>query len=136
MKKAALILGVLLATNVFAYDGTPQQQVDAFFSDLERDSGRAVDQLYASNPIMKHKAQELTIMKGHLSQTASLFGDYLGYETVVAEQLSPSLVRLSVLEKRELHPITWAFYFYKPKDHWIISQAVFVDNFHGIGSRK
>ncbi len=111
-------------------------QVDAFFKELPSDSNKAIDNLYASNPAMQQKAQALTLMKAQMPQVSALFGSYLGYELISKEKISTSLVRISVVEKRNLHPLTWEFYFYKPKEKWIVSQAVFVDQFQNLGTKK
>jgi hypothetical protein len=136
MKKIIFILLATLHLSAYAYDGSPTDQVEAFFKELPVNSDKAIDNLYASNPAMQQKAQGLTLMKAQIPQVAALFGSYIGYELISEEKISPSLVRVSVIEKRELHPLTWEFYFYKPKDRWIISQAMFGDQFQNLGSKK
>ncbi len=127
---------LLITTNGLAYEGTPQKHVDAFFKEISKNTDKAIDNLYASNPAMQQKIQALTVMKSQMSQVSTLYGSYLGYETISEEQLSPSLVRISALAKYEVHALTWEFYFYKPTNEWIISQATFVDRFQNVGSKK
>ena len=127
---------LLMTTNGLAYEGAPQKHVDAFFKDISKNTDKAIDSLYSSNLAMRQKIQALTLMKSQMSQVSTLYGSYLGYETISEEQLSPSLVRISALAKYELHAVTWEFYFYKPTSKWIISQATFVDQFQNIGPKK
>ncbi len=127
---------LLVTTNGLAYEGTPQKHVDAFFKEIVKNTDKAIENLYTSNPAMQQKLQALTLMKSQMSQISNLYGSYLGYETISEEQLSPSLVRISALAKYEVHALTWEFYFYKPTNKWIISQATFVDRFQNVGSKK
>ncbi|MEE2730043.1 MAG: hypothetical protein VYA55_04435 [Pseudomonadota bacterium] len=80
--------------------------------------------------------QTLTVMKTQLASVTTFFGSYLGFEIIAEEELSPSLVRISAIAKYELHPVGWEFYFYKPRNKWIISQALFADQFQNIANKK
>lgn len=131
-----IITLILLSTDAYSYDGQPIDQVNEFFKEMAVDSNKAIDNLYASNPAMEQKAQALTMMKGQISQISALYGSLLGYEIIATEELSPSLIRISALEKHSLHPMTWEFYFYKPENMWMISQATFFDQFQNIGPKK
>jgi hypothetical protein len=131
-----IIFLLVITTNVLAYGGTPEKQVDSFFKEFSNSTDKAIDNLYASNPAMQQKLQALTLMKSQMGQVSTLYGSYLGYETISEEQLSASLVRISALAKYDVHAVTWEFYFYKPTNKWIISQATFYDQFQNIGSKK
>lgn len=138
MKK--LIFGIILlfsTSGVFAYEGSPKDQVALFFKDIAAGkTSEAIDNLYSSNPAMSQKQQELTVLKQQMGTVNSLYGRFIGSEIVHYEELSPSLIRIVQVAKHELHPILWEFYFYKPNDKWIISQGLFVDQFQIIGSKK
>lgn len=138
MKHLLAILSVTILSSIaHAYEGTPSEQVEIFFAELS--SGKvneSIDNLYASNPAMQQKIQALTVLKQQLSSVTPLYGAMLGNENISQEKLSPSLVRIVQVAKHELHPVVWEFYFYKPKDKWIISQAMFVDQFQVIGAKK
>ena len=127
----------LACSNSAAYDGSPGEQVSAFFADLSKGSANdAVDGLYSSNSAFKQKIQALTVLKQQMASVPALFGAYLGMELVHEEQISPSVMRVVAIEKREIHPIIWEFYFYKPKENWVISQAVFGDQFQNLQSNQ
>lgn len=133
----SILLSFLVAATANAYDGLPKEQVSAFFKELA--SGKtasAVDNLYASNPLMSQKPQQLTMLKQQLGSVSALYGSFLGTENIHTEELSSSLVRIVEVEKHENHPIVWEFYFYKPKDKWIISQGMFLDQFTMVGAKK
>ncbi|MDX1757389.1 MAG: hypothetical protein R3175_15135 [Marinobacter sp.] len=132
----ALIVSVLASVS-HAYEGEPAKQVDRFFAELSAGKvNESIDNLYASNPAMQQKIQALTMLKQQLASLIPLYGSMLGNENVSREELSPSLMRIVQVAKHELHPVIWEFYFYKPEDKWIISQAMFVDQFQIIGAKK
>jgi hypothetical protein len=120
-----------------AYDGEPSSQVEQFFTELAVGKvNESIDNLYASNPIMQQKIQALTVLKQQLASLTPLYGEVMGTENITNEKLSPSITRIVQVAKHTVHPIVWEFYFYKPKNKWIISQAMFVDQFQVVGAKK
>ncbi|MDM3871078.1 hypothetical protein QSV34_06875 [Porticoccus sp. W117] len=138
MKNIILIISVLLfANNATGYEGNPTSQVDQFFSEISAGKAdQAIDNLYSNNPTMQQKIQALTVLKQQINSLGAFYGNYLGFEKVSYEEISPSVVRMVTVAKYEVHPIVWEFYFYKPKNTWIISQAMFVDQFQVLGAKK
>jgi hypothetical protein len=137
MKKPTFaFLMIMMSANTFSYEGNPSEQVRKFFSDFSTSTDKAIDNLYASNPAMQQKPQGLMVMKTQTASLANFYGKYIGYEIALEEEISPSLVRISALGKYEMHPVTWEFYFYKPKDKWMTSQAAVVDQFQNLGSKR
>lgn len=132
-----LIPAILLASSVQAYEGSPRNQVSSFFKDLKAgDYSEAIDKLYSSNPLMSQKSQQLTMLKQQLGSISALYGSFINNENMNIEELSSSVIRIVEVAKHEHHPIIWEFYFYKPKDKWIISQGLFVDQFQTVGNKK
>ena len=136
MRPLLPVLLLLISAKALAYEGVPAEQVKSFFKDLPVNTDKAIDNLYASNAAISQKVQALTMMKSQMPQVSALYGEFLGYEVISTEKISPSLVRISVLEKRNLHAITWEFYFYKPRAKWMISQAMFFDQFQNVGTKQ
>lgn len=59
-----LILLISLSASAFAYEGSPQEQVDSFFKDLSAGkTNDTIDIPYSSNPAVSRKIQHLTILK-------------------------------------------------------------------------
>jgi len=138
MKKLGFLISALLvASTVQAYEGNPESQVSEFFKELKAGKfSESIDNLYSSNPLMSQKQQQLTMLKQQLSSIPALYGSFISNENISTEELSPSLVRIVEVAKHESHPVVWEFYFYKPKDKWIISQGMFVDQFQTVGAKK
>jgi len=120
-----------------AYEGSPTEQAEAFFADIAAGkSNDAVDRLYASNPAMQQKLQTIALVKQQLSTIQTLFGSQIGTDTVRMEQITDSITRIVIVAKHELHPVIWELYFYRPQDKWIVSQALFNDQFQLLGAKK
>ena len=133
----AILILCILSIGSYAYEGSPSKQVELFFSDLSAGKvNESIDSLYASNLAIQQKVQALTLLKQQLASVTPLFGKMIGNEKISKENISPSLVRIVQVAKHEAHPIVWEFYFYKPKDKWIVSQAMFVDQFQVVGAKK
>lgn len=56
-----------------------------------------------------------------------LYGTPIGIEKIREDDLSPSLKRIVYIQKFERYPVAWEFYFYKPKDKWMINTLNFRD---------
>jgi hypothetical protein len=137
MRLLALITFMTFSSLSLSYEGSPTEQVNLFFSDLSAGKvNESIDGLYASNPLMQQKIQALTMLKQQLGSVGALYGDIIGNENISTEKLSPSITRIVQAAKHDAHPVIWEFYFYKPKGKWIISQAMFVDQFQTVGAKQ
>ncbi len=142
MKKIMLMLFVFvivigLPIISFAYEGSPEEQVSAFFKDISAGKGNeAIDSLYKSNPAFGEKLQQLTMLKQQLSAVNALYGKSIAQENYVVEKPTPSVTRIVIVDKHEKHPIIWEFYFYKPLDKWMVSQGIFNDQFGLLNAKQ
>ncbi|WP_299006277.1 hypothetical protein [uncultured Shewanella sp.] len=61
MKKLILLFALsVIAPMTLAYEGAPAKQVSQFFTEVaEGKISQAIDHLYASNPLVMQRAQEL-----------------------------------------------------------------------------
>ena len=48
------------------------------------------------------------------------FGETLGSEYISTEKVGSSLIKILYIQKFERHIMYWSFYFYKPKDAWVL----------------
>jgi hypothetical protein len=138
MRRLIVVITILaIPSAAFTYKGTPKNQVALFFKDIAAGkSTEAIDNLYSSNPAFSQKQQQLTLLKQQLATVTTLYGTFIGSEKIHYEELSPSLIRIVQVAKHEIHPILWEFYFYKPRNNWMISQGKFVDQFQVVGTNK
>jgi len=56
------------------------------------------------------------------------FGKILGYEHISTKKVGNSLIKIVYIQKFEKHIMPWEFYFYKPKDEWILDAFWTYDN--------
>ena len=48
-------------------------------------------------------------------------GDIMGYERISSRQIGDSITECVYIAKCEKHVLRWRFYFYKPKDKWMLN---------------
>ena len=90
----------------------------------------AYDALFIGSSLPKVKPQAIALMKRQTSTALSLYGPIVGVELVKSEKYGNSLVKLVYLLKFNNLPTVWRLYFYKPKDHWFLTNVVFNDRYN------
>jgi hypothetical protein len=127
----------LLAVSAVSQAQTPSEMAEQYLRQVTTsDSDQALDQLFAGSGIDELKPQEILTLKSQTKMAMGLFGTPIGIEKVREEELSPSLKRLVYLQKFERYPVAWEFYFYKPKDRWVINTLNFKDKVSSIVGPK
>lgn len=66
-----------------------------------------------------------TTFIGEIAKLESLYGKMVGFETIHAVIVVPSMLRDYVMVKFERGPVYFAFDCYKAKNHWTIPQINF-----------
>lgn len=133
-----LLLPLFFTLNVNAYEGTPEEQVDAFFEEFEQGkTTEAVDNLFAQTPMAVDNVQlHLDILKASIKEMNEEYGDFLRTENIHNEQLSPSINRIVQVAVFEKTPVIVEFYFYKPQDKWIFNRLMYSSNYSFIEKIK
>ena len=127
MKRLVICLALLLVSGV-SHAQTPSEKVEDFLKQVTTpESDRAMDTLFSGSGFAELKPQEVVTLKSQTKMAMGLYGTTLGFEKIREEDLSPSLKRLVYLQKFEKYPVAWEFYFYKPKDVWVINTLNFRD---------
>ncbi len=70
--------------------------------------------------IEKYKMQE--------SMIKYRFGNAIGVEFIKEKEIGKSLLLITYIQKFERHIMRWQFYFYKPKDKWVLNTFFTDDN--------
>ena len=121
MKKQILI-GILLLSSIVSYgQESPQDIIKNFFNVYNKNSSKAIDELYATNPwSIRIKDGIENVKKEINSYTVDYVGKYYGYELITKKQFSESFVLYSYLVKYDRQPMRFIFKFYKPNDKWTL----------------
>lgn len=139
MKSSLILLALFfIPVTVFAQSpASPKAMVETFLSSVQKGNiNPAFDQLFIGSSIPTDKPQALAALKQQTLGGLPIFGKVLGYEFVLEEQLSESVVRYLYFLKLEKMPTTWEFYFYKPKSQWVLVNIMFTDQFNLLGTKK
>ncbi len=127
MKRFVLAFSLAFASAA-GFAQTPSESADVFLAQVATaKSDEAIDTLFAASGIADLKPQAITALKGQIKMAMGLYGKSIGFEKAREENISPSVKRLVYIQKFENLPVAWEFYFYKPKDTWIINSLNFQD---------
>lgn len=119
---------VLVITPALVHAETPSESVERFLQQVVTpESDAAFDRLFAGSGFAQLKPQDFLTLKSQTKMAMGLYGTPIGLEKIWEEDLSPSLKRIVYLQKFEKYPVAWEFYFYKPKDVWVINTLNFKD---------
>jgi hypothetical protein len=139
MKKIILwtLLFLYPAAALAAEPATPKAMIETFFGGVQKGNiAGAYDQLFTGSTIPVDKPRAVTVLKQQTQANLPLYGTILGYEMVYEEKLSDSVIRYVYILKTEKAPLTWEFYFYKPKSDWFLANINFNDQFNFLGAKK
>lgn len=123
------IFGVALLVASFVCQAqTPSETIEGFLHKVATSaSDQALDDLFAGSGFAETKPQDIITLKSQTRMAMGLYGTPIGIEKIREEDLSPSLKRIVYIQKFERYPVAWEFYFYKPKDKWMINTLNFRD---------
>lgn len=96
---------------------------------MEGQIDEAYDKIFQDSIIPKLKPQMLDFVKRQTAIGVAMYGKLLGFEFIKQQKYGASIVRVVYTLKAEQLPLTWEFYFYKPKSDWILVNVTFNDQF-------
>jgi hypothetical protein len=135
MLLALLTTATTTAHSAGVSDASPAQPEPIASAFLEHVGKGEVDGAMGSLPLcaaLAAKTQQLTLLKGQINTSLSLYGGYLGIEKVRMTEYSPSLLRVVYIMKREQGFLVWNFYFYRATDRWEVTALFFSDQPTGL----
>ncbi len=128
MKKLLIVLLISISGNLFA-QSSPQDMINVFFATYEKDAGKAVKELYATNKWTERIKGEIDKIIGTVNGfTENIMGKYYGYEIITTKKFSKSFELYSYLVKYDRQPIRFIFKFYKPNKKWVLYSYSLDDN--------
>lgn len=128
MKKLLLVLFISISANLFAQKNS-KDLINDFFITYEKDAGKAVKDLYATNPWTERKKDDINqIISTVNGLSEDYIGKYYGYEIITTKKFSDSFILYSYLVKYERQPLRFTFKFYKPNDKWVLFSYALDDN--------
>jgi D-aminopeptidase len=89
------------------------------------EAGKSAEALDLVKPYLIIPMSEFEVMKNQLAMQAPMieqrFGETIGVELAEIEDVGESLMLVMYIQKFEKHLMRWKFYFYKPKDGWVLN---------------
>jgi hypothetical protein len=128
MKKIIIVLLISITGNVFS-QSNPEDLIKNFFVTYEKDAGKAVKDLYATNKWTERIKDDIDKIIGTVNGfTENYMGKYYGYEKITSKKFAESYVLHSYLVKYDRQPLRFIFKFYKPNDKWVLLSYSLDDN--------
>ena len=128
MKKMFICMLFMFTFSLQAAQIEPKDMISEFFSSIIKGNvSVAYDKLFFGSSIPADKPQAVNLLKQQTKNGLSLYGKMLGYEYISKEKYGKSILRYVYILKLEKGPVVWVFYFYKPKDKWILANVTFND---------
>ena len=89
------------------------------------EAGKSSEALDLLKPYLIIPVAEFDVMKNQLAMQAPMieqrFGKTISVELADVEEVGESLMLVMYIQKFEKHMMRWKFYFYKPKDGWVLN---------------
>lgn len=123
-----VLLCLLSGACLAAENPGPAQLAETFLTRLgKNEPDAAIDALFAGSGMAELKPQAITAMKSQVKVALGMYGKMTGFEKIGETEFSPSLKRMTYLQKFEQYPVIWEMYFYRNKNQWVVNQIFFND---------
>ena len=130
MKSVSLFLLLMPLIAIAADPAQPKLSAEAFLTSVQNsDIIGAYDRLFSGSPFPKDKPHDYAHLKSQTQTTMQRFGHVVGFDFIKEEEFGPSIVKLLYALRFEKQPIIWEFYFYMPKESWIVVSVKLDENF-------
>ena len=116
-------LATLLHAETLKSEKELQTLVKEIMTDISKgETGKGLDLMA---PYLVIPQNEFEVTKKQILIQAPLlqeqFGRSLSTEYIRTDKVGSSLIRVIYLQKYEKKVMSWTFYFYKPKDQWVLN---------------
>jgi hypothetical protein len=129
-----LLLILALSQTAYASEFADFQSAKAFTDKAMQmigsgDTAGGIDEISKSHTVVsKDDLNELRAKSiKHANMLEEIVGKTIGHEYIGVTSFGESFMKLTYLQKREKHAVVWNFYFYKPKEKWILNTFNYSD---------
>ncbi|MBO9492037.1 hypothetical protein J7384_16875 [Endozoicomonas sp. G2_1] len=141
MKKIIITLTLVLFTTLAFADTLPSkekakelaQNVMAEIGKGNMEAGVKLTKPYLIVPEHEYFAL-IDQMKMQQPIIEQRFGKTISVEIAEIEEVGESLMLVLYLQKFDKHVLRWKFYFYKPRNEWVLNTFMFDDQIHAMFS--
>ena len=111
--------------------------VESFFTNVEAgDYGGAVDQLYANNPWISAKSDDIQQLRSQFLGLADLVGAYKGHTKIWEVGIEGKFVYLNYMVAMERQPLSFKFHFYMVDNQYRIHSFAYNDDIEELLEEK
>lgn len=121
MKKLIFITTLTLFSLTSFGQANPEDLINTFFKEYSKNPGKAVEDIYATNPWTSRIKDGIETMKQEVNKyTVDYVGKYYGYELITKKHFSESFILYSYMVKYDRQPMRFIFKLYKPNAKWTL----------------
>lgn len=127
MKAIYFVIIIVFSTSSLA-DTLPSKEAAKELAKSVMDKvskGKTAEALDLVKPYLIIPEAEFDVMKNQMAMQAPMieqrFGKTIGVEFAGIEEVGKSLMKILYIQKFEKHLMRWTFYFYKPKNSWVLN---------------
>ncbi len=89
------------------------------------ENGESLKGVQLIKPYLTVPETEFDLLLANLRQQKPVmdrrFGKTVGIEFISEQSIGKSLIKITYIQKFQQHAMRWMFYYYKPKDTWVMS---------------
>jgi hypothetical protein len=120
MKRFAIVFLLL----VFCHEGYSQQNppdlIKKFFDTYQKDSDKAIDDIYTTNPWTSEISEAIADMKKTVRSYPETMGKFYGTDLITLQKCTERFHLYVYMARYDRQPMRVIFEFYKPDEKWII----------------
>ena len=116
-------------TNLIYSQDNAEDIINAFFDTYQKNTDKALDDIYATNVWGSEMKDALTGMKKTVRGYSDEMGKYYGFEFITKQKCTERFLLFAYMLRYDRQPMQVLFAFYKPNDKWILYSLNFNSHF-------
>jgi hypothetical protein len=120
MKKIFLLFLFLFLSKSTYSQTTPEDIIKKFFETYQKNTGKAIDDIYATNSWTSQMQDAITTMKKTIKTYPEEMGNYYGFEMITKQKSTERFVLYVYMIRYDRQPMKVNFELYKPNDKWML----------------
>lgn len=120
MKNLTIITFLLVISFSGYSQENPDEIIKRFFDTFQRDTDKAVDDIYATNQWTSEMRDAINNLKKIVKNYQNDMGKYYGSDLITKQKCTERFLLYSYMARYDRQPMKVVFELYKPNDKWIL----------------
>ena len=124
MKKLIVLFLIIICSKSYGQE-LPNFYIKKFFNTYQKNTDKAIDDIYQTNPWTSGMGDAITEMKKTIRNYGVELGKYYGYEFITEKSCTSRFIVYAYLLRYDRQPIKVYFTFYEPDNEWMLYSLTF-----------